>query len=696
MLAVAAYLGMLASAAGPSALFPTWQPTISAELLFSPKHGPQLDLAPQFAPLLSKLRAGRPITMLGVGSSIVAVHGGCTGPIPSLQNSECENLCPKCCGSRCGNWGWHGWARTVLDVINAAFPHDGHTLYNFGEPGGDVIPKLSACPATHLGKSADLVLLDTLTANAATAERLIRYFLAQASPPVVMLLGFDSLLFQSWPAWGEKETLLRWMRRSAPETAPYLNKTAPVSSFIRALTGPDPKGGRPGIHFRGWPSNSGVVDDELSPTPVVKSRDDPCEILCYRPRDAPADWSARARTLCERDGSDGGPRYALYNPQCNLYRARFLEMTRVVTHNRFMRELQRVYGLPMASMLETYGEEFEGAYGASASVTRAGAAPAALASPWHHYNVLDYSHDGLHPDYTEEMKYPSEMKGASHSAVSNAFVADLVVARLSDGLAAAAAAADAASAASSADAMEELRVAKAGEAASGEVEESPSAAARPPSERSLPPPIDSSLLHRTHGVLCFDFDRRGYELATSKGKCETNCMGGNPGSSIVDHERPPTILNRSVGWSFVATEPLSRTQDKPGIAATEAGATLLLSLELGGINAPLLAVQHLVSWNGMGVARLSCIDGCRCSPTEIDAHRPNAQISILEMLHLAISPSASGRCDLEVRVLERTNSEGHRFKLARIIVEATDVSARRRRDDLRRTGAMLPTQLNVQ
>ena len=41
--------------------------------------------------------------------------------------------------------------------------------------------------------------------------------------------------------------------------------------------------------------------------------------------------------------------------------------------------LQRVYGLPMASMLETYGEEFEGAFDANASATRAGAAPAGMA-----------------------------------------------------------------------------------------------------------------------------------------------------------------------------------------------------------------------------------------------------------------------------------------------------------------------------
>lgn len=69
-----------------------------------------------FVPLLRKLRSGRPVSVLTVGSSVVGVHAGCTEPMPML--SGC--VCPRCCGARCGFWGdGAGWALRVLQWINS-------------------------------------------------------------------------------------------------------------------------------------------------------------------------------------------------------------------------------------------------------------------------------------------------------------------------------------------------------------------------------------------------------------------------------------------------------------------------------------------------------------------------------------------------------------------------------------------------
>ena len=106
--------------------------------------------------LLVKLERGDPITVLTLGSSVVGAHAGCTHALPHL--GKCP--CPRCCGSRCGRWGGGGWGLKLLSYINASWPHPGHRLYNLGEPGGDFMPSLLACPKTYLTFDADLVLLE--------------------------------------------------------------------------------------------------------------------------------------------------------------------------------------------------------------------------------------------------------------------------------------------------------------------------------------------------------------------------------------------------------------------------------------------------------------------------------------------------------------------------------------------------------
>ncbi|KAL1526617.1 hypothetical protein AB1Y20_015321 [Prymnesium parvum] len=149
-----------------------------------------------FLRLLRKLEAGEAVTILALGSSVVGAHAGCTRPLPHLARCAC----PKCCGSRCGRWGGGGWAVRLLEWVNASWPHAEHTLYNLGEPGGDFLPSLLACPASYLTFDFDLVLLDFFTAyhagkHALIYEQAVRSLLGGArshrlGPPSVILVNF--------------------------------------------------------------------------------------------------------------------------------------------------------------------------------------------------------------------------------------------------------------------------------------------------------------------------------------------------------------------------------------------------------------------------------------------------------------------------------------------------------------------------
>ena len=145
--------------------------------------------------LLNKLESGRPITILGIGSSLVGVHAGCTEPIPALRDCAC----PACCGARCGGWGSApgGWARLLLEQLNATWPHPAHRLLNLGEAGGNVLPTLVACPQNYLrvgGDGVDLFLVDFSTTSQHVFEAAVRLLLGSGrgsgGTPAVLLVHF--------------------------------------------------------------------------------------------------------------------------------------------------------------------------------------------------------------------------------------------------------------------------------------------------------------------------------------------------------------------------------------------------------------------------------------------------------------------------------------------------------------------------
>ena len=84
--------------------------------------------------------------------------------------------------------------------------------------------------------------------------------------------------------------------------------------------------------------------------------------------------------------------------------------------------------------------------------------------------------------------------------------------------------------------------------------------------------------------------------------------------SVPTPQQPASASSREL-----ATD--SSTKYKPGIVAAAPGSLLILKLpELAGLREgrPLLTLQFLSSYQGMGVVRATCGgDACACDPTEV-------------------------------------------------------------------------------
>jgi len=110
-------------------------------------------------PFFDRLDAGRPITLLALGSSITTNRGGCTHMIG--EGLELERR--GCCGTTCH--GEDGWLRTWFDAVNATWPHAGHRLYNAGTAASTPL-LFTECAEALYPPAVHLVVLDFVTAAA--------------------------------------------------------------------------------------------------------------------------------------------------------------------------------------------------------------------------------------------------------------------------------------------------------------------------------------------------------------------------------------------------------------------------------------------------------------------------------------------------------------------------------------------------
>ena len=177
----------------------------------------------------------------------------------------------------------------------------------------------------------------------------------------------------------------------------------------------------------------------------------------------------------------------------------------------------------------------------------------------------------------------------------------------------------------------------------------------------LPPPLRA--LSRREGLSCFTFDEEGFEIM--RGARHSNRLNHEHSVSRVGLGPPPTMLTHD-GWNFANYEPNSRSAFKPGVSATQPGATLRLRVDTSRVRWPVLSLQHLTSFEHMGRVRATCA-GCVCAPEEIDAHT-TLRVSTTAVHSLRVTPHSE--CELSLTVLNATSSGEHKWKLERLLLES--------------------------
>lgn len=126
---------------------------------------------------------------------------------------------------------------------------------------------------------------------------------------------------------------------------------------------------------------------------------------------------------------------------------------------------------------------------------------------------------------------------------------------------------------------------------------------------------------------------------------------------------------------------------KPGLIARTAGSVLSLRLDAPvrgrGEGPPphvfYAQVGLLASWaGGMGRANITCAGACRCpfcltprGSCLFDGHRPSGpRVSLSDQFMVAVRPARGDRhCRLQVDVLERTSSTGHKVKVTSLLTQ---------------------------
>lgn len=83
----------------------------------------------------------------------------------------------------------------------------------------------------------------------------------------------------------------------------------------------------------------------------------------------------------------------------------------------------------------------------------------------------------------------------------------------------------------------------------------------------------------------------------------------------------------------------------------------------------MLAISYLRSYSDVGKARVECISGCKCSSKVLDGKnkRPTSELHTERM-----EIGAARECVLRLTILDKTNTGGHKFRLASVAVHKAD------------------------
>ena len=133
-------------------------------------------------------------------------------------------------------------------------------------------------------------------------------------------------------------------------------------------------------------------------------------------------------------------------------------------------------------------------------------------------------------------------------------------------------------------------------------------------------------------------------------------------------------------WSYCSFALSPSRKESPGVVALVPGATLYLPLDVAfaaSTNQTALEVEllHLTSYEGMGIADVRCLAGCRCDAQRIDAHVPQAPGKRNESVFSPYQWRAwtlgdSRSCLLLARLSDDTSSGGFKFKVRSLVARS--------------------------
>lgn len=136
-------------------------------------------------------------------------------------------------------------------------------------------------------------------------------------------------------------------------------------------------------------------------------------------------------------------------------------------------------------------------------------------------------------------------------------------------------------------------------------------------------------------------------------------------------------LNLARCYTSLATSP-AHQKKSPGVLALVPGATLhfavdsRMSVRGGMASVVTVNIEHLVSYESMGIATVRCVGGCSCATQRIDAHRTDAHRNVSVFLqHSFELRGTSDKCGLQLQVLPETSSGGYKFKVRTVTLAAT-------------------------
>ncbi len=155
------------------------------------------------------------------------------------------------------------------------------------------------------------------------------------------------------------------------------------------------------------------------------------------------------------------------------------------------------------------------------------------------------------------------------------------------------------------------------------------------------PPIPPPMLEGNDGVLA------------------TSCNRG---------EQLKQLIHQTHGWHW-------RGGEKSGWCANVPGAEMDLSVGTHVNDNTTITIGYLQSHKNMGTCEVRCLQGCKCSPTSINAFS-DEQVSQQQLMQLPVTGTAAAEnaeCILSITVTNQTDSKGFNFEILAINVGEVDL-----------------------